>query len=167
MTISATERLAERFFAGELPLSQWSHKAHLRVAVWCLCREGPERAMHQLRTGIRRHNEATGVHNGPDTGYHETLTRFWVLVLWEFLLRCGPVTDLDEVAARVEAEFADPKLPLRFYSSARLWSRTARQQWVAPDVAPLPHFDPDQPLATVDCGADALWCRRGTDDSTA
>ena len=38
-----------------------------------------------MRDGVRRYNVATGGKNTEDSGYHETLTCFWIAVAAAFL----------------------------------------------------------------------------------
>ena len=49
------------------------------MVCWCTLRRwGPEASVHHLRRAIRAYNEATGTPNTSTSGYHETLTRYYV-----------------------------------------------------------------------------------------
>ena len=133
-----TERIARKFCDCTLPKEEWTHEAHLRVGLWYLLRFAPAEAMDRLRDGIRRYNEATGVANTEDSGYHETITRLYVVLIACFLEDEDPSRPIDSLAARVVEALGDQKRPLTFYSKDLLMSKEARARWVEPDVAPLP-----------------------------
>jgi hypothetical protein len=85
-----------------------------------------------MRRGIKRHNASVGTADTLDSGYHETLTRFWI---WVFSLRLGGYSD-PWIAARhaVESFGEDRNLQRLYYSYDVIWDRTARASWVAPDL---------------------------------
>lgn len=55
------------------------------MASWYLLSVPEVEAIERVPAGIRRYNEAAGTSNAPDSGYRETLTRFWLAVLAGFL----------------------------------------------------------------------------------
>ncbi len=121
-----------------LPRSRWNHAGHLVVGLVYLERYPRPEALRRLRSAIRGYNEATGGSNTETSGYHETLTR-WFLESIDAWRRTTPGRDL---TARVEAllagPLADANAPLRYYRPEVLCSTEARTSWVAPDCA----FDP-------------------------
>jgi hypothetical protein len=123
-----------------LPKSAWTHKAHLTVGLWYLLHHPPKDALELLRVGIRRYNEAIGIVNTDNAGYHETLTRFYVLALADFIFRNRgsglSVTLLNEVLA--SRDLADRYWPLKFYTRERILSLEARTRWIEPDVGQFP-----------------------------
>ena len=131
-------RLAAAFEACTLPREEWTHRAHLTVALWYLSRLPAEAAEEAIRTGIRRYNASRGIVTTETSGYHETLTRFYVHVVGRFV-REEPAGDGDW-AARANALFercGARDLPLRHYSKERLMSKEARFGWIEPDLCPL------------------------------
>jgi hypothetical protein len=72
------ERLVARFEDGTLPKAEWTHRAHLAVALWYGTRLPFEEALVAMRDGIQRNNAAHGVVTTPTGGYHETITRFYM-----------------------------------------------------------------------------------------
>jgi len=130
--------LATRFVARAIPHAEWTHTAHLVVGAWHVHRYGPDEALARMRVGIRALNDAHGTPNSPTRGYHETVTRAYVVLLAELLGRCPVAMPLAERVARVLASpVAAKDALLAFYSRERLMSSTARAEWVEPDVAPL------------------------------
>jgi hypothetical protein len=90
-----------------------------------------------LRTRICRYNASCGTQNTDHSGYHETITRFYVHIIDGFLRtadRCRPV---DRLAEDLIERYGDRNLPLRHYTRERLFSVQARRQWIEPDVAGL------------------------------
>lgn len=135
---SLTERTVTGFRDLTLPKNEWTHEAHLRVGLWHLTRYSPAEALDRLRDGIRAYNQATGVANTYDSGYHETTTRFYVLIIADFLEMRDRTRDLDELANELIAVRGDKRLPFRHYSEDLLMSSSARRRWIEPDLRPVP-----------------------------
>jgi phosphoribosylanthranilate isomerase len=133
-----TTRLVAAFLDRTLPKALWTHEAHLRVGLWHVRRFGPRDALDRLRTSIRAYNVSVGGENSDTAGYHETITRFYVIRISDFLSHAKQSATDDVLADELLQREHDRELPLRFWSRARLFSRDARREWVAPDLAPLP-----------------------------
>jgi hypothetical protein len=105
--------LVARFTEGTLPASEWTHRAHLTVALWYASHHAPAEALRLMRDGILRLNQAHGVPNTPTRGYHETITRFYMHVVAHHL-RAEPA-DQDRAgrANRVYQRLGARDLPLR------------------------------------------------------
>ena len=140
ITGTSTDDLITAFQSCTLAKAEWTHQAHLRVGLWHVDRYGPADALDRLRTGIRALNESHGNANSDSAGYHETITRFYVLLMAQFLAAAERSTSLDELTARFIARYPTSDLPLRYYSRERLFSVAARREWVEPDLRPLEEF---------------------------
>jgi len=117
--------------AGTLPKAQWTHAAHVAVGACYVVRFGAS-AFERTSAGIRRYNEAVGTVNGPSSGYHETLTRFWSLVLAKAV---AGMDDPFAAAVRAVALYGEERgLHIRYYSFDVVASTHARQNWVPPDL---------------------------------
>lgn len=124
------------FEDATLPRDEWTHEGHLAVALaFCREEEDAEGALCRMRDGIRRYNAATGVIDGPMSGYHETLTVFWVRCVGAF--QSGHVGLPDKVLPHLLERWGDVRAPLRFYSKRVLMNPTARARFVEPDLAPF------------------------------
>jgi hypothetical protein len=122
-----------QFEQGTLPKPIWTHAAHLAVGSWYLLTLPEEAAVEQVRTGIRHYNECVGTANTTDSGYHETLTLFWLRTIGEFLRNQKGVDKLEAVR-NVVAEFGGQRdLFKKYYSFDVVASRAARTGWIAPD----------------------------------
>ncbi len=134
---SRTERLAVAFGECRLPKAEWTHEAHLRVGLWHLLRDPPGAALDRLRDGIRRYTLATGGANTDTSGYHETITRFYVCAIGRFLAAADRTRTVDDLADDLVRACGDKVLPLRHWPRERLMSPEARREWVEPDLLPL------------------------------
>lgn len=114
-----------------LPKEAFTHAAHVAVAAHFIA-VSPEDALAQLRSGIRRFNEAVGGANTADAGYHETLTRFWTILV----ARHVPAGATPLRAARAAtAEFGHRRdLHTLYYSFDVVRSTEARRLWIPPDL---------------------------------
>lgn len=122
-----------------LPKPMWTHEAHVAVC-WCVVREmDVDDSVDHLRDAIRSYNEATGTANTPTSGYHETITRYYVEAVAH--VRDAPLS------AALAAETCSRDAPTLFWSRERLLSPEARRTWVEPDRHALPWARP--PLRTA------------------
>lgn len=127
--------LVQSFENRTLPKADWTHEAHLSVALWYLKNYNQATALCKLRAGIITYNTSVGTKNTASMGYHETLTLFWVKALTSFLQKYGEGKNVAECRQLLlSSPYADKKLPLRFYSKAKLMSVEARGAWVEPDL---------------------------------
>jgi hypothetical protein len=156
---SPTDTLTAAFCARTLSKPEWTHYAHLRVGLWHLLHHPPDEALELLRSRIRALNECHGVANSDSSGYHETITRFYVWRIRAFLDAAGPGHSVDELAESLILRYGAKDLPLRYWSREKLFSVAARKGWVEPDLAPL---DASGEVAWVAPAAARARCRAAT-----
>ena len=123
--------------ARTIPFSEWSHRAHLRMAFAYLSRHPFEEALGRIRKGIQALNLAHGTPESPTRGYHETLTVAWARVVACTIAAFGPFKDSQEFCDR-NPHLLQRTLMRIFYSQGRLFSAEAKRGFVEPDLAPLP-----------------------------
>jgi hypothetical protein len=128
------DALWQAFHDRTLPAAQWTHAAHLRIAWLHLARYELDEAHLRMRVGIVRLNAAHDLVETPQRGYHETLTRVW-LVLVQAARRRGTGPDS---ASLLDQPGLERTAPLAFYTRERLFSVAARAVFVPPDLAELP-----------------------------
>ena len=75
------EIFVSRFEAGTLTKEDFTHGAHLCVGAWFVAHFEPAEAGLRIRNGIRHLNECLGNENTETSGFHETLTEFWIRVI--------------------------------------------------------------------------------------
>ncbi len=137
------DTLVHAFQECTLPRSEWTHEAHLTVALWyfMFC-ESESEAIDAIRNGIKRYNSVQGIENTPNSGYHETLTLFWAQTVREYLADESPNRSIVHLANGLIVEYADSlgdssasrTLPFRHYTRSHLMSSEARNNWVEPDL---------------------------------
>lgn len=137
-SFSEIETLIRGFEDGTLQRERWTHRAHLVVASWYLICHPEEEAIKRMRDGIMAYNAAHGVVSTPESGYHETITLFWIRVLHAWLSQARLECSLVQLINGLAENFADGSRPFRHYSKERLMSLEARAGWVEPDLNSLP-----------------------------
>lgn len=146
--MSSTQQLVDAFLSRTLPKQEWTHEAHLKVGLWHLLHYSPSESLTRLRQNIKQYNVACGVANTETQGYHETITRFYVWIIDRFLRQVeraqsasafpkASSQSLDLLALELIELYGDKSLAFSYYSRDRLMSKTARLQWVEPDLKPL------------------------------
>jgi hypothetical protein len=138
LTETDINRIITGFENGTLPKAEWTHAAHFVMALHYASQLPENELLSHIRPRIRAYNDATGTPNTDTSGYHETLTIFYIRVVVRFLKeqREKSGNTLSPVALTnllLHSEIADRAYPLRFYNKERLFSSEARAGWVAPD----------------------------------
>ena len=126
------------FFHHTLPKAQWTHAAHVTLAASLLHSAECATVLPQVRNSIRSYNEAVGTRNTATSGYHETLTVFWLRVVSQRLDLLPASSRLEAVRAVVDAFGDERALHKAYYSDNIVANPTARRAWVEPDLQPLP-----------------------------
>lgn len=135
-TDAEVEAFVREFETGALPRRRWTHAAHLVAALWYVRRcEWPE-AVREMRARIKSYNAAHGVADTPTSGYHETITLFWLRAVRDFCARTDACAQrgLASLATEMLVALGDKNLPLKFYTRERLMSVEARAHYVGPDL---------------------------------
>jgi len=122
------------FEAGTLPKERWTHGAHILSGAWYVHALGPERALAEMRKRIRAYNEAVGTQNTDTSGYHETITVFWIRVLAAELARRPDAARAAFVAEAIEHFGPQRDILTRYYSFNVVKSTEARRMWIEPDL---------------------------------
>lgn len=135
-----TEELVKKFCSRTLPKQEWTHQAHLKVGLWHLLHYSPDQSLTILREGIKQYNIACGVENIDARGYHETITRY-VLIIQKFLQQVERSRPIDLLADELIKLYGDKSLPLAYYSKDKLFSTAARRGWLEPDLQPIDKID--------------------------
>lgn len=132
-TAEDIRRLRAGFDDQTLPGQQFTHAAHIAVGATYVCEVGSERALEHLRNAIPMYNVSQGGENTDTRGYHETLTRFWIDRLAEFLAHQPPRSTEEQALTAVAAFGHQAKLWERYYTFDVVVSLKARRGWIPPD----------------------------------
>jgi hypothetical protein len=117
-----------------LPRSQWTHSAHLTVALWYLTHYPKLVAAQLIREGIQRYNSAMKIPQTKEGGYHETITLFWIEIVNGFLTEQADSCSNLYQANTLLQRYDNPGLMFQYYSRDRLMSWEARTSWLEPDL---------------------------------
>jgi len=112
---------------GSLPFEAWTHEAHLRVA-FQLAR-GHDDPVEAMSAGILKFNSRH--RDKLSTGFHTTLTRFWMEAI---VSRSPAAFSSFDAFARAFPELLDSEFPLDMYHRRVLFSDVAKRSWVPPLV---------------------------------
>jgi hypothetical protein len=124
--------LVRAFETCEIHPAEFKHYQHLAVALWYV-KHGPyEEASEKMRKGIQRLAAAYG-----KTGYHETITLFWLKVVHNFFATGPGGESLFEMANKLANQHGNKNLIADYYSEERIASVQAKNEWVEPDLKQL------------------------------
>jgi hypothetical protein len=129
---SEVQRLVQEFESLSLPYENWTHRAHLAVAMYYVRSLSFEDALTQLRLCINAYNVACGNPNG----YNETITIMFLRKIVSESKNELSKLDLHEGVARLEA-LCKVEWLYQYYTPELIWSPEAKKCWVNPDVREL------------------------------
>lgn len=126
------------FEDGTYPVKQWTHAAHLAMAGGYLTRMSADEALPFLRERIAAYNVAQGGVNTDSSGYHESLTVFWIKLVAAHLAGLDPaMSRVDKVRSVVETFAPRRDIFREYWSFDVVKSVEARRSWVPPDLRSL------------------------------
>jgi hypothetical protein len=135
-TLEDATKTVEQFEAATLPDWAWTHEAHLICALSVLSRFGIENAPAEMKKRLLKYNEAVGKINSDTSGYHETVTFFWLQAVWERLSVDRKINfdqaTLDALLSNIDLAYRN--LFLKSYSEKLILSVEARKKYVKPDL---------------------------------
>ena len=131
------ELIAE-FRSSSLPRERWTHRAHLIVGLWHVWHHGAEIALQELRASIPKLNEFHGVANSDNSGYHESITRWYVAIMKRYIAGFHNETDFETlINTFLKSPYGEHPYLLKYYSREVIGSTAARRGWVPPDLLSL------------------------------
>ena len=133
-TDEEVDLLVKAFEERTLPKSEWTHAAHLVVGLYYCYHNPLGVAKNLMSDGIYWLNDAHATPNTETSGYHETLTVFWLRTVAGYLERSEREAGLAALANGLLATVNDTRLPLKYYSRELLFSTEARLNYVEPDL---------------------------------
>lgn len=142
VTDTALRRILGGVRQRTLPKPEWTHAAHLVFGVGLLSEGSLAQAEEEAPHLICGYNEATGVVNDDASGYHHTITLFFLRRL-DLLQPEHPIAASDWATEVLASPLAQSDYPLRFFSKGLLFTVAARLGWVEPDLQPIDWQDDD------------------------
>jgi hypothetical protein len=136
---SEVERVVRGFEDCETQPADFTHAAHLTVALWYLNSLGMPEATIKMRTHLLRF-----LNHYKEQCYNETITIFWLRVVQSFM-KAAPAAGeegmkgrfVTEMANELTATYNDSRLIYDYYSKELLSTQAAKADFVEPDLRPL------------------------------
>ncbi|HVG33998.1 MAG TPA: hypothetical protein VM911_12995 [Pyrinomonadaceae bacterium] len=130
------ERVVRGFEDCETKPSDFTHAAHLTVALWYLNGLGMSDATTKMRENLLRF-----INHYKEQGYNETITVFWLRVVQSFMKAAlaggAGGRSMTEMANELTANYNDSRLIYDYYSKELLSTQAAKAEFVEPDLRPL------------------------------
>ena len=131
--------LIRQFELTTWPRDRWDHAAQLTVDAWYMLHHPEDVAAEKVISRIHRYNNAHDISTSPGSGYHETITLFWLCLTRAWLRdRRGETGQLELINGLVAEYEKRDRLFLDYYSRERIHSARAQLSYVEPDIQPLP-----------------------------
>ena len=127
----------QQFETRTFPFAEWHHRAHIKLAYLYLTRHGYEAAANKLRDGIRAYKAANNIPDQPTSGYHETITIFWLRIVQTTVQQYGARENADDFYD-FHPQLSQKKNHRLFYSPDLFMSALAKREFVEPDLTRLP-----------------------------
>ena len=127
------EELIGKFEDGSLPVAEFHHEQHVRVAFLYLCKYPLLDVLARFPANLKRY-AATHGKNGL---YHETITWAYLFIVSERIARAGETQTWGQFRS-ANMDLFDRERPLlkRFYCDETLASAFACERFVMPDHCP-------------------------------
>ena len=125
--------LVRRFESCEIHPADFRHYQHLTVALWYVRQFPYDLAAEKMRAGIQKLAAAYG-----KTGYHETITLFWLVIVRDFAAVADSGEATCDLANHMITSYENKDLINEYYSEELLASAEAKDGWVEPDLKALP-----------------------------
>jgi predicted transcriptional regulator len=129
---SEVESVVRGFEDCETQPSDFTHAAHLTVALWYLTQSGMSEAATKMRAHLLRF-----INHYKEQGYNETITVFWLRVVQSFM-KAAPTgvggRSVTELANELTASYNDSRLIYDYYSKELLSTQAAKADFVEPDL---------------------------------
>ncbi|HUJ31281.1 MAG TPA: hypothetical protein VLY23_08380 [Candidatus Acidoferrum sp.] len=127
------EDVVRRFESCEYRCEEFVHARHVAVAAWYCLQFGGEQAGERMRAGLHRFVAYHG-----KSGYHETITDFWLRAIAAHVRELCATREPVYVVNEVVEALGDKNLVFRHYSREKIASPEAKASRTEPDLVPLP-----------------------------
>lgn len=138
MTMAEAKELIRQFESCELPKEKWTHEAHFVMALWYCWHQPLPLAILSIKEGIKRYNISVGGANTDHSGYHETITVFYIRLIINYIMQSGSDQSFEnKLSGLWRQAFLQKDYPFRYYNKGLLMSKEARKNWISPDIQPI------------------------------
>ncbi|MEM9664606.1 MAG: hypothetical protein AAF970_06720 [Bacteroidota bacterium] len=131
---SHDQRFRAQFEAGHLPLADFSHRAHIRLAYAYLAEHDYDTALTLMRSALQAFLHRHGV---DPSKYHETMTGAWLATV-QHVMAHTPTCHSAAAFIAARPTLLDAGLLMKYYTPECLFSQAAREQFVEPNLERFP-----------------------------
>ena len=131
--------VVQKFENCEYRRDEFPHFRHLAVAAWYLTHMPFPASLERIREKLLAFTQHHGVN-----AYHETITQFWLRLVFDFLKHAPANASLPERVNTMVQQFGRKDVLFDYYSHDCVTSDKARAGWVPPDLKALPDSPLDQ-----------------------
>jgi hypothetical protein len=132
--------LVEKFETRKLLKEDWTHHAHLTVAVWHIKNYDLYEAICRLKSGIILLNSFHQTENTGMGGYHETITIFWATIIHIYLSMYKELSLEELVNSFLKSNLSDKNIVFKFYDRNNLMTPKLRAIYEMPVSGELDKF---------------------------
>ena len=132
MTIKEAYRHIAQLEECTLPRTKWTHDVHLVTGMYIVL-SYKKQALTEMKTRIWRYNEVVGKGND-NTGYHETLTIFWLGAVRKFCID-NNITEFNQLSINSllnDVTLQNRKLAENYYDEIDLY--LSRKHFMRPTL---------------------------------
>ena len=122
------------FEACQVAPEAFDHAAHVRLDYIYLCEAPVDAAADRMKQALLAFLAHLGI--GPSK-YHETITRAWIMAVSHFMNETEACESATAFMA-LNPRLLNSKIMLKHYSAEVLFSPQAREEFIQPDVRPIP-----------------------------
>ena len=130
----ADSEFKDEFETCALSPSGFNHRAHIRLAYVYLVENDDDMACQLMRDSLLRFLNHNSVNISK---FHETMTRAWILAVRHFMEKDSGA-DSANTFIENNPKMLDKNIMMTHYSAELLFSDKAREQFVTPDLDPIP-----------------------------
>jgi hypothetical protein len=123
------EEVVRRLESCEYAPEEFVHTKHLTVAAWYFLRLDAIVAEDHMRAGLQKF-----IRHHRKTGYHVTITEFWLRFVRHTLQKLRPGENFVSCVNQVIENLNDKNLIYQYYTRKRLEAPDAKASWIEPEL---------------------------------
>jgi len=135
-TSKADQQFQKEFETCATELSDFNHRAHVRLAYIYLCIGSIDEAYVQIRRGLLRYLEYNSINT---VKYSVTSTRAWIMAVRHFMQSATLCHSAGELVAQYP-QLLDGNIMLSHYTKERLFSNEASKRFMQADIEAIPEY---------------------------
>jgi hypothetical protein len=134
--------LLHQFESLTLPFTEWTHRAHVKVAYLYLTQHPFNLVLEKISANIQRYNAYNNVPESPTSGYNQTTTHAFLHLIASTISAYSTVfpTPTADSFCDTHPQLLTRHILRLFYSPQRRMHPNAKIEFIEPDLTPLPRI---------------------------